>query len=49
MAAKIHSITSAKVFSQFLHPFTHWITVAEISRLQPFDADTNLGLGLFIF
>ena len=48
MAPKIHSITSAKVFSQFLHPFTDWITVAEISRLQPFDANKNLGLGLLV-
>jgi len=48
MATKIHSITSAKVLSQLLHSFTHWITVAKISRLQPFNADTNFGLSLLI-
>lgn len=48
MAAKVHSITSAKMFSQFLHSFAHWIAVTKISCFQPFEADANLGLHLFV-
>jgi len=49
MTTKVHSIPSTKVLSQFLHSFAHWITVAKVARLQPFEADTNLGLCLLIF
>jgi len=43
MAAKVHSIPSTQVFSQFLHPFAHRVTVTKISCLQAFEANTNLG------
>ena len=48
MATKVHSITRAKVLSQFLYSFTYWIAVAKISRLQAFETDTDLGLCLFV-
>jgi len=48
MSTKVHSITRAKVLSQFLHPLTHRVAVAKIPRLQAFEADTYLGLRLII-
>lgn len=48
MATKVHPITGAKVFSQFLYSFAHWITVTKISCLQTFETDTNFGLYLLV-
>ena len=47
MATKVHSITSTKVLSQFMHSFAYWIAVTKIPRLQAFETDTNFGLCLF--
>ena len=48
MAAKVHSITGTKVFPQFLYSFAYGVAVAEVSRLQAFEADTDFGLRLFV-
>jgi hypothetical protein len=44
MTTKVHPVTGAKMFPQFLHSLAYRIAVTKIASFQAFDANTNLGL-----
>ncbi len=48
MTTKVHAITCAKMFPQFVYTFADRIAVAEISGFQAFQTDKNPGLGPFV-
>lgn len=48
MPTKVHSITGAKVFSQFLYSLAYRFAVTKIPCLQTFETNTNLGLRLLV-
>ena len=48
MTTKVHPITSAKMLAQFNYTFAYWVTIAKISRFQPFYANPDLGLSLLV-